>query len=175
MTSEDPTQPAIDIERTRWAREVYIKHRHEQRMMYSKAAVDYGLSVCRWLVVLNAGALVALLALFSKQTTDQTAVLLLASKLTWPAICFVVGVILGVLTSACGYWNFSAIFESSDSPDYDFRWAMGLENWTMPEKERNATNRIVNVTAIAAQVLGIASAILFVAGCIWTVTTLSSI
>jgi hypothetical protein len=78
---------------------------------YLTFSKDYGMNTVRTVVVLNSGAILALLNLFG-QKSDAFEI----CQLQYAAIVYLFGIVFGVLASAAGYFNFVDLAHNVPSP-----------------------------------------------------------
>jgi hypothetical protein len=102
----DTENAALMRETDRWA---------ELGKTYLAYSKDYGLNTARTVVVLNSGAVVAtfnVLAQIEKSNSNID-----MEKLGLSANWFIAGIVAGVLSSACGYFNFSSLANKMPGPN----------------------------------------------------------
>jgi hypothetical protein len=122
-----------------------------QASVRDRAAIDFALSAIRGLLLINGGAIVALLAFLSNVwTNDASGARELAINLKLPLSYFMAGVFASVLTAMLSYLGQRAINESW----YRITWE---QNWT--------AHILVGLGLIAA----LASLIMFGIGSWWAV------
>jgi len=141
-----------------------------------KISADFGLLIVRSAIVLNGGALLALPAYFS---AVKNAELLNSTELLTAAVWFIVGIILAILTSYCGYVNFQAnahvlmaerekeILEIEEGYDTTHKHRLAKDRKFTREywqKSEEKGTKFVNWTLWLAQIFGFGSYIAFIVG-----------
>ena len=136
---------------------------HAEWIEFHKAVREFSMQGIKMLFTINAGAIVALLALeghFYDKNPAASGLSNYISVLDASAIYFVVGILFTLLTSGFAYLNFRTFVETLPSGNIIFLWLRGQK---FPEVTK-FKRRTIQFTAYAGPVCGIISLLFFFAG-----------
>jgi len=143
--------------------EKYIAQHAEGRWKSHEFARDFGMNVIKTLLLLNAGAILAVLTfagnLYAKDGFKIEIAIAFGRSIEPSIYFFISGIVLSVLTSFMGYLNWTSVGSGYLGPAELFEWVKGTEM-----KPRGG--RLVQPTMIAAVILGLLSLGCFLTGAI---------
>ena len=147
------------------ARQEYVRQIFELRSISLSGLREYGLQTLKWLFLLNAGAIAAVLAYVSGaagKSVSPVPIIALAPvlKALWP---FVTGCACVVLAGAFGFFNFS-YGEASLPATEDLHQFFDPNSKSWPKSRMGFPAWKINGTRTAAIVLAVASTFFFAYG-----------
>lgn len=159
--ADEPASPSGQLARQTG----YVDATHSERSEYVKHLKDYGQETIKSLILLNGGAIVALLtfvgALLAKGELAQLRLAAVTLDRLLPAFgCFGAGLATSVAAAGFGYLNFSALAEIAPSPRELHDWMSGVAVPACPKWLRTAPRW----TAYAACAAAGGSFLLFLVG-----------